>query len=480
MINYSDPSKKIIIYGVGISGISTAKYLASALNKKIIISDDNLQNLELVRQKFDDFNYKQNLSFKKSEDLIFDENTIIICSPGIKINNPPHPILTKALKSNTNIICDIEFFYHINQKQNFIAITGTNGKSTTSALIYHILQELGINSQLGGNIGVPCFDLKQDNSQDINYVLEVSSYQIDLLKQTKFNIASLTNITKDHLDRYLKFENYIKSKNRIFNNQTENDFSIINIDDKICEKLYQKLVEERNNNIIAISTNPKNKNLKIPYILINRNQINFNFKSFNFKDKINSEYIFGKHNMENIAFACASVLCLIMSKKYFEIDQKLIEKITKAVEKFKGLDHRLQLIGKIDNISFYNDSKATNATSTSIALESCKNIYWIVGGRAKTDGITPLAPLFKKIVKAYLIGESSYEFAKILKKHGVNFEICNILESATKKAFKDAKKSRLSQKTILLSPACASFDQWQNFEQRGNFFCKIFNEIKKG
>ncbi len=154
-------------------------------------------------------------------------------------------------------------------------------------------------------------------------------------------------------------------------------------------------------------------------------------------------------------------------------------KIITAINNFKGLKHRLEYIGNINNIKFYNDSKATNAQSTKCALESLDNIYWIVGGKEKGDDLLLLKPFFHKVKKAYLIGSSANKFSSIFKQNGVKYILCNILETATKKALFDAKNDSLSQNTILLSPACASFDQWQNFEQRGNAFCKIFNDLSK-
>lgn len=478
MINYCDQLSKFIVYGTGISGLSTAKFIASRLSNEIIITDDNPQNLILTQEKLANFEFFDKFIFKNPSQLNFDSNTVIIASPGINFTNPPHPIFSKALQFNAKIICDIELFCHLNKQQNFIAITGTNGKSTTAALTNHILNEIGVNSQLGGNIGVACFDLMQNPESNLNYVFEVSSFQIDLLKQAKFNIAALLNISEDHLDRYQKFEKYIDSKSRIFINQNDKDYAIINVDDEICRKLYYKLNQTNISNIVAISQN-NNLDKNYNFVSLIHNKIRYNINGYFFESSINPKFIKGKHNFENIAFACASVLCLLIFKKNCQIDQKIIEKISQSVETFKGLNHRLQFVGKINDISFYNDSKATNANSTSHALQAFDDIFWIVGGKAKSDGITPLIPFFKKIKKAYLIGQSSEEFAKVLSDNNVEFEFCNILETATKKAFLDAKNCRLSQKTILLSPACASFDQWQNFEQRGNYFCKIFDEINK-
>ena len=212
MINYFSKEKTIIIYGLGISGISCAKYVAQNLANKLILSDDNIDNLYKTKNNLKSIN--QNIEFIEPNNLKFGNNNIIICSPGIAIFDPAHPILLDAKKKGAQIICDIELFYSLNNKQNYIAITGTNGKSTCTTLTYHIFNELNINCQMGGNIGIPIFDLIQDKDQKINYILEISSYQLDLLVNSKFNIAAITNIAFDHIERYKNIENYTKSRNK--------------------------------------------------------------------------------------------------------------------------------------------------------------------------------------------------------------------------------------------------------------------------
>ena len=469
-----------IIYGLGISGLSTAKFLAKNFtNKNIIITDDN--NDKLIDQNLIDlFQSFKNIKIINS-DLIdqqpIDSNTVIIFSPGIPLYFPKrHRILDIQKKFNAKLICDLELFYLLNPSNKFIGITGTNGKSTTTALVNFILKNLSLPSDLGGNIGLPCFDNQIKTNH--HFVFETSSYQLDLMYQTKFHIANLINITPDHIDRHGNIENYINSKKRIFNNQNSDDFSIINIDNQNTKKIYLELNNNPNfsSKIIAISNQqiPKNGVAIINNILhnnIENNNLNLNF---------DHQFLKGQHNQQNIAFAFASVYCLIKNHPQFiEHDSKQISQlILDQILQFKGLDHRMQLVSKINNINFINDSKATNAESTENALKTYKNIYWIVGGRPKEGGLSILKPYLKKIVKAYLIGESTESFANFFQQNKIDYEKCNELENAFNRSYSDAKMNSKNENNILLSPACASFDQWKNFEQRGNFFCDLVKNIK--
>jgi UDP-N-acetylmuramoylalanine--D-glutamate ligase len=461
-------NNKFVVYGLGISGISTAKYLAQN-NYNIIATDDNLLALENFRQKISK-NFS-NIQILNPHQIIFDSQTIISFSPGIPLHFPTtHKILDICYKTQAKLKCDIAIFQDLNPQNNYIGITGTNGKSTTTALTGFIFDQLKIPSAIGGNIGLPCFDLPQ-NQVNFNYIFEVSSYQLDLIPDNKFNIACLTNITKDHIDRHGTFENYQKSKERIFQNQTADDFAIINRDNIYCQKIYQNLININHPaSLISISTQ---KILENGISIINEN-IFVNLQKQKFKFTFNP-FIKGQHNLENIAFALAISVCyLIKNHQFSEIK---IHEIIKIIEKFTGLKHRLQNIRFHQNINFINDSKATNAESTENALKSYNNIFWILGGKAKEGGISILKPYFSKISKAYLIGESADDFAKFLQQNNVVFEISKTLETAFKSAYQDALKVNSSTQNIILSPACASFDQWKNFEERGDFFCKLVNEI---
>ena len=457
---------KIIVYGLGISGISTAKALNDK-NFQIIATDDNREAIEVNAQKY------QKINFKNCEEISFDKDTLISFAPGIPLYFPkPHKILEICQKTQAKLACDIEIFYQLNHKNNdFIGITGTNGKSTTTALTGYIFEKLEIASKIGGNIGIACFELPQEQT-NFNYILEVSSYQLDLTTNTRFNIACLLNITPDHIDRHGSFENYIESNIRICLNQNSEDFAIVDVDNLNSFKVFEDLQNNKNfnANLVAISTK------KIPQngVAVIDKKVFVNLENQKFEFDINP-ILKGQHNHQNIACALAITCCHLIKKSQFT--QQKIGQIIKIIEEFKGLKHRMQLVEKLDSISFVNDSKATNAESTENALKSYDNIFWIVGGKSKEGGIEILKPYFSKIQKAYLIGEASDEFAKVFEKNSLIFEKCQTLKNAFDKSLIDAKASNLIEKNIILSPACASFDQWKNFEERGDFFCKLVNDI---
>ena len=458
---------KYVVYGLGISGISAVNFLAQN-GEEVIATDDNEKSLAEAGAK------NPQIKFVKADEIKYDQETVIVFSPGIPLYYPqPHKILEICQKTGATLTCDLEIFYRKSyQNNNFIAITGTNGKSTTTALSGFIFKELEVASEIGGNIGIPCFDLSQ-NQQNFSYIFETSSYQLDLFSQTHFKIAALLNITPDHIDRHGSLANYIAAKKRIFQNQTADDFALIDVDNENSKKVYDELKKDKNfrATLIAISTKEIQEN---GVALFDGNLYN-KINGANSVLELKSDFLRGEHNDQNMAFAFAITYC-----NFLRNSQKCeAEKIISAIKKFAGLRHRLQLLGEIDGIKFINDSKATNAESTENALKAYDKIFWILGGKSKEGGISILTPFFYKIHKAYLIGEASEEFAKTLEKNSVTFEKCGDLENAFKKAFFDAKNVSLSEKNILLSPACASFDQWKNFEQRGDYFCKLFDELYK-
>ena len=464
---------KYVVYGLGISGIATARFLAKN-SESVTVTDDNIVGIENAKITLSDL--ADHIEFKSPDAINYDSNTIISFAPGIPLYYPKaHPILEISQKTGATISCDMELFYNRNKKNNYIGITGTNGKSTVSSLINFTFQQLGINCALGGNIGVPCFELafKNDNSSDNTCIFETSSYQLDLSNDLHFDISALINITPDHIDRHGSFDNYIESKKRIFQNQTAEDFALIGVDNDVSKQVFDLLTNDPSftAKLIPISTQEIQPD---GLSLIDAQLIN-NINNACSTLTLDSQFLPGHHNMQNIAFAYAATYCHLIKQK-LPIDENVI---ATAIKGFKGLRHRMQTVGVIDNINFINDSKATNAESTKNALKTYDNLFWILGGVEKEGGIETLTPYFKKIHKAYLIGEASDSFAQILAKNSVKFEKCDNLEKATKKAFFDAKNVSLSKYNILLSPACSSFDQWKNFEQRGDYFCKVFNELQK-
>ncbi len=464
---------KYVIYGLGISGLSAVRFFAE-LGQEVIATDDNLLSIEKSKASFEKENSNtKNVSFISPNSISYDKETTIIFSPGIPLYFPkPHKILEIVKSSQAKLVCDIEVFYNLKKDKSFLGITGTNGKSTTTALTGFILKKLNLNTEVGGNIGVPCFELIKHKEAEA-YVLEMSSYQLDLIDNINFDCAALLNITPDHIDRHGSLKGYIQTKKRIFKNQTKDDYAIINIDNENSKSVFEELKNDISfkSTLVSISTKDIKQNgvSVINGVLINGLSEN------NSKFELGEIFLKGEHNAENIAFAFAITYCYL--KKNNLLDKVKEEQIISEIQSFKGLKHRLQFLGSIEGVNFINDSKATNAESTENALKAYDNIFWILGGIAKEGGIINLTTYFNKIVKAYLIGSASEEFAKVLEENKVNFEKCDNLENAINKSFSDAKKNSLKEKNIILSPACASFDQWKNFEERGDFFCKTFDEL---
>ncbi len=452
--------KKIAIFGVGISGKSVLNYLIND-NKQVIIIDDNIESFDKLKELYQKINLLKNIEFCYDKSQIDWRNIeFLVMSPGIPLKYPkPHEIVILAQKNHCKIISDIELFYLLHKDKNFIGITGTNGKSTTTALTGHIFKENKIDSQIGGNLGIPCFDLELSD----NYIFEMSSYQLDLGHKTHFKIATILNITPDHLDRHKDLEGYIEAKKRIFLNQTKDDFALINIDDQNCYKIYQDLEKnpEFKGKLIAISNKISQEN---SISLINNELIN---NIGGTKIQLDAfQNLKGNHNKQNITFAYAISYLSGIS------DTKIIN----SIKTFQGLRHRLQFVRKIGNVSFINDSKATNVDSAICALEAYDKIFWIAGGKGKNDDLSLLTKYLGKIKKAFLIGQDQEKFANFLNENKVENYLCDNLDRAFKKAYELAKKEK-GEINIILSPACASFDQWQNFEKRGDYFCQLVNEL---
>ncbi len=453
--------KKIAIFGIGISGISLIDYLVQS-SKNIIAIDDSVESLDRLKEK-----YQNKIELLNKIDFCHDLAKInwknleyLIISPSISLKYPnPHKIVELASENNCKIIGDLELFYLLNENKNFIGITGTNGKSTVTSLIGHIFKENKIDSAIGGNIGIPVFDLNEVES----YIFEISSYQLDLSNKLKFNIAALLNITPDHLDRYNGMAGYIKSKEQIFKNQNQNDFTLINVDDLNCYKIYQNLIENKEFKAKIIPLSIKNSLSNSISFIDDRIINNINKKSYIIPE---NQYLKGNHNKQNILFSyAASYLSKIND-----------EDIIKSIKNFKGLKHRLQFLKKMQNITFINDSKATNIESASCALESYDNIFWIVGGESKNNDLSLILKHKNKIKKIFLIGRDQKLFANFFNKNKMDNYLCHNLDKAFLEAVNFAKDTK-DEINILLSPACSSFDQWSNFEERGDYFCKLVNKF---
>ena len=428
--------QKIGIFGLGVTGNSIFQELKRHGNE-VICWDDSADN----RSKFD-----ASLLEPISSDKWIDLDAIYI-SPGVP---RLHEIFALAVSCNILILSDIQLFLDSVPSSKIVAITGTNGKSTTVALIGHILKELGRDYHIGGNIGKAVLDLPKDSE---GYILELSSFQLDLLNNFEPDIAVLINITPDHIEHHGGFENYCNAKEKILQND---GIKIVGIDNAESRKLYNKLKSAGDRKTISISS--KNAKADIACLLASIEDQFFNNQSYGLT---NMPYLQGDHNQENIAAAFAVCRSLGVSA----------EEIIKYLQSFKGLAHRMQYVGNSANMHFYNDSKATNANATYHSLAALKNIYWLAGGIFKEENLRPIDAALPNIKKAYLFGESKMVFVEYLEGK-VEYEICETMEEALAAAKADAL-SDASDAHILLAPACASFDQFKNFEERGKRFVEL-------
>ncbi|HTT98102.1 MAG TPA: UDP-N-acetylmuramoyl-L-alanine--D-glutamate ligase [Rhizomicrobium sp.] len=382
----------------------------------------------------------------------------LILSPGVPLTHPaPHEIVVKAREANAEVIGDVELFARElrgdgKNRAPIIGITGTNGKSTTTALVGHILASCGFDAQIGGNIGKSVLELSPPSAKTI-YVLEISSYQIDLSPGLKPDVSVLSNITPDHIDRHGTLENYAAVKARLL---AAGSTAVIGVDDVQTSAIYTK-VSGAGQQAVPVSVG---KVLGRGIFVLDGVLYDAQGGRANrIVDLTQAAHLPGAHNWQNAALAYAAT-------KSFARDTRAV---ASAIIDFPGLAHRIEDVGRIGQVRFVNDSKATNAEATERALVCFPDIFWIAGGRAKEGGIETLASHFPRVRKAYLIGEAAKDFAKTLDGK-VAYEISGTLANAVASASADAARSGLAQPIVLLSPACASFDQFRDFEHRGDEF----------
>ncbi len=387
----------------------------------------------------------------------------LVLSPGVPLTFPePHRVVTLADAVGVSIVSDIELFARaVNalpapQRPKLIGVTGTNGKSTTSALIAHILEAAGKDVRLGGNIGAAILDLPPLHA-GAYYVIELSSYQLDLTSSLRLDVAVWLNTTPDHLDRHGDMAAYVAAKKRIFLNQGAADWAVIGVDDVHCARICTELTRAAVQYVAPISSGQAlgrgvcALDGKLIDALTGRSEV--------VADLSQAPALAGKHNAQNAAAAYAAAQALGVERRA----------IANAMSSFPGLAHRLERVAIVDGVRFINDSKATNANATAQALAVYPRVYWIAGGVAKEGGIKELEPFLPRIAKAYLIGQSAGDFSDTLRGH-VALNMAGNLEAAVKAAFADARASGEPHPVVLLSPACASFDQFRSYEDRGDQF----------
>ena len=404
-----------LVYGLGSTGISVINFFKKNRIKKFKVWDDHKKNLF---KKYRSNNLNKTLK----------QVNYIVLSPGISL------VKNKKLnKFKKKIITDIDLFYLSNHELKSVVVTGTNGKSTTCKLLAHLLKKNKFKFSLGGNIGTPILDIK--NSKNSYVVIEASSFQLSHSKFICPDYAFFLNLTNDHLDWHGSKQNYLNSKFKIFHHQTSKHFAIINKNFKKIfkrKKFLSKLVFPENSNYEKIKKNIKN------------------------------DYLISNINNENMKFIYSFSKLLKISEKSF----------LKSMKTFKGLPHRFEVFLKKNNITFINDSKATSFRATQRALSSLKNIYWILGGLPKKNDRILLSGLKNNIIKCYLIGRHISFFKKQINGK-IDFSITKDLNNSLIEIIKDIKIYKNKDRSIILSPAAASFDQFPNFEKRGEEFKRL-------
>lgn len=392
------------------------------------------------------------------------EMAALMLSPGIPHSFPePHPAVAAARAAGVEIVGDIELLGRAQPDARYIGITGTNGKSTTTALVGHILSEAGKQVEIGGNLGPPALGLAPLGAEG-SYVLELSSFQLELVTSLAFDIAVLLNITPDHLDRHGDMDGYIAAKQRIFAGQREGAAAIVGIDDDICRGLAETLRRDGAARVVPISV----REAAPGGIYVDDGWLTDALDGAPQRvfDLAEAPRLPGSHNAQNAAAAYA------VARQAGVFPEAAIA----GIRTFPGLAHRQELVDTIAGVRYINDSKATNADATEKALACYKAIYWIAGGLPKAGGITPLAPYFKRLRHAFLIGNATEEFAATLDGQAP-YSRCGDLATALTAASDRARAEHVPEAVVLLSPACASYDQFPNFEVRGDTFRALVGEL---
>lgn len=440
--------KKLALFGLGGSGIVTARALVAG-GAELTAYDDNPDSVARAQA--------EGIPTADLRTLDWAKLAALILAPGVPLTHPkPHWSVDLARAAGVEVIGDIELFVRERRAHApdcpFIAITGTNGKSTTTALIAHILKASGRDTQLGGNIGTAVLSLDPPKAERF-YVVECSSYQIDLAPTLNPTAGILLNLTPDHLDRHGTMQHYADVKERLV---AGSDTAVIGVDDSFCTLIADR-VERAGVKVARISK----RSVVADGLYAEGSRIiqAIGGTSSLLVDLDGIPTLRGAHNAQNAAAAIAACLAVGVSA----------EEVRAGLKSFPGLKHRMQPVGRRRNVIFVNDSKATNADAAAPALSSYDRIYWIAGGLPKAGGISSLSPLFAHIAKAYLIGEAAAEFAATLGE-AVPYEISGTLDKAVEHAARDAQEDGRDGNVVMLSPACASFDQYKNFEIRGDSF----------
>jgi len=446
------------VFGLGGSGLVSASALLAG-GADVVGDDDNTESVA-----------KANAAGIPTADLRsidWARIAALVLAPGVPLTNPqPHWSVQLARQAGAEVIGDIELFCRERRQMApdapFVAITGTNGKSTTTALVAHLAAAVGLDAQLGGNIGTAILTLEPPQAGRV-HVVECSSYQIDLAPSLDPSIGILINLSEDHLDRHGTMERYAAVKERLVAGVQPQGTAIVGVDDEWCRAIADRLMRS-GKRLVQISV----RRALVDGIYAEDQRL---MRAVGGSAVLLAEIggigsLRGLHNAQNAACAAAAALALGLNPAA----------IAAGLRSFPGLAHRMEEVGRRGNVLFVNDSKATNADSTTQALACFGDIFWIAGGMPKTGGIESLRQFFPRIRKAYLIGEAAEEFAATLGT-AVPHEITGTLDLALTAAARDAAASSAREPVVLLSPACASFDQYRNFEIRGDAFRSLVRAL---
>jgi UDP-N-acetylmuramoylalanine--D-glutamate ligase len=443
--------KTVAVFGLGGSGLASCHALKAG-GAEVIAGDDSADNVVKAAQA--------GFITADLRTVSWANFAALILTPGAPLTHPaPHWSVLAARQAGVEVIGDIELFCRERRRHApdapFVAITGTNGKSTTTALIAHLTEVAGYDTQMGGNIGTAILSLEPPRMGRV-HVVEMSSYQIDLTPSLDPSVGILLNVSEDHIDRHGTLENYAAVKARLVAGVQPAGTSIVGVDDGWCRNIADRL-DQAGKRVVRISV----KNPLPDGVYIERETI------VRASGGARSEIaklggigsLRGLHNAQNAACASACALAMGISTDVLQ----------NGLRSFPGLAHRMEQVGRRGNVLFVNDSKGTNADAAAHALSSFGDIFWIAGGKPKLGGITGLTEYFPRIRKAYLIGEAAPAFARTLDGKAL-YEMSGTLDAAVTRAAADAAASAAPAPVVLLSPACASYDQFKDFEQRGDAF----------
>jgi UDP-N-acetylmuramoylalanine--D-glutamate ligase len=445
--------KKVAVFGLARTGLAAARSLAAG-GADVVVWDE--KEAARAAAKAEGF------ALEDLRDADWTTLAALVLSPGVPLTHPkPHWTVEKANAAGVPIMGDIELFARAvaaapaHKRPRIVAITGTNGKSTTTALVGHVCRQAGRDVRIGGNIGVGVLGLEDMHGGAV-YVLELSSYQLDLTSSLKPDVAIILNISPDHLERHGDMAGYVAAKKRILLNQGKGDTAVVGVDDEWCQQIVTEITAANRRTIVPISA--RRSMGRGVYALQGMLYDATGERVTEICDLTRAVSLPGRHNWQNAAAAYAAARALGLSEQAAAL----------GLMSFPGLAHRMETVGAIGRVRFVNDSKATNADAARQALASYPKVYWIAGGQPKAGGIESLKDLFGHVAKAYLIGTAQDEFAATLGRRVPNVR-SGTMDAAVRAAFDDARACG-EDAIVLLSPACASFDQFADFEDRGEAF----------